>query len=124
MPSSATPSTPSFSPLSYTTLFRSKPDAVERGLVGEIVSRLERKGLRIVAMEMRQIDEAIAGRHYAEHDGKPFFGDLVAFITRSPSVDRKSTRLNSSHLGISYAVFCYAVYSQLLPSFLHDALPI
>src|SRR2546423_725251 len=68
------------------TLVICKPDAVERGLVGEIVSRLERKGLRIVAMEMRQIDEAIAGRHYAEHEGKPFFGDLVAFITRSPSV--------------------------------------
>ena len=63
-----------------------KPDAVERGLVGEIVSRLERKQLRIVAMELRQIDEVIAGRHYAEHEGKPFFRDLVTFITRSPLV--------------------------------------
>jgi nucleoside-diphosphate kinase len=63
-----------------------KPDAVERGLVGEIVSRLERKQLRIVAMELRQIDETVAGRHYAEHEGKPFYGDLVAFITRSPAV--------------------------------------
>ena len=68
------------------TLVICKPDAVERGLVGEIVSRLERKGLRIVAMELRQIDEEIAGRHYAEHQGKPFYGDLVSFITRSPSV--------------------------------------
>ena len=68
------------------TLVICKPDAVERGLVGEIVSRLERKQLRIVAMELRQIDEVIAGRHYAEHEGKPFFGDLVAFITRSPAV--------------------------------------
>jgi len=68
------------------TLVICKPDAVERGLVGEIVSRLERKGLRIVAMELRQIDEEIAGRHYAEHEGKPFYGDLVSFITRSPSL--------------------------------------
>ena len=63
-----------------------KPDAVERSLVGEIVARLERKGLRIVAMELRRIDEATAGRHYEEHQGKPFYGDLVAFITRSPAV--------------------------------------
>jgi nucleoside-diphosphate kinase len=68
------------------TLVICKPDAVERGFVGEIVSRLERKGLRIVAMELRQIDDVIAGRHYAEHQGKPFFDDLVAFITRSPGV--------------------------------------
>ena len=68
------------------TLVICKPDAVERGLVGEIVARLERKQLRIVAMELRQIDEEIAGRHYAEHEGKPFYGDLVAFITRAPAV--------------------------------------
>jgi nucleoside-diphosphate kinase len=68
------------------TLVICKPDAVERGLVGEIVSRLERKQLRIVAMELRYIDEMTAGRHYVEHEGKPFYGDLVAFITRSPSV--------------------------------------
>jgi nucleoside-diphosphate kinase len=68
------------------TLVICKPDAVERGLVGEIVARLERKQLRIVAMELRRIDEATAGRHYAEHEGKPFYGDLVAFITRSPAV--------------------------------------
>ena len=59
------------------TLVICKPDAVERGLVGEIVARLERKQLRIVAMELRRIDEATAGRHYAEHEGKPFYGDLA-----------------------------------------------
>src|SRR4029079_7218271 len=72
--------------MSDRTLVICKPDAVERALVGEIVSRLERKGLRIVAMELRRIAEATAGRHYEEHQGKPFYGDLVAFITRSPAV--------------------------------------
>jgi nucleoside-diphosphate kinase len=68
------------------TLVLCKPDAVERGLVGEIVARLERKGLRLVALELRHLDEETARRHYAEHDGKPFFGDLVSFIIRSPLV--------------------------------------
>jgi len=68
------------------TLVLCKPDCVERGLVGEVVARLERKQLRIVALEMRLLDEATATRHYAEHEGKPFFGDLVSFITRSPLV--------------------------------------
>ncbi|MGO9343765.1 MAG: nucleoside-diphosphate kinase [Acidimicrobiales bacterium] len=68
------------------TLVICKPDAVERGLVGEIVGRLERKGLRLVACEMRQVDEQTAKAHYQEHAGKPFFGELVEFITRSPSV--------------------------------------
>jgi nucleoside-diphosphate kinase len=63
-----------------------KPDAVERGLSGEILARLERKGLRIVAAELRTIDEATAKTHYAEHDGKPFFADLVSFITRGPAL--------------------------------------
>jgi nucleoside-diphosphate kinase len=63
-----------------------KPDAVERGLSGEIVARLERKGLRLVAAELRTIDEATAKKHYEEHDGKPFFADLVAFITRGPAL--------------------------------------
>ncbi|MFM8302889.1 MAG: nucleoside-diphosphate kinase [Actinomycetota bacterium] len=70
----------------HRTLVLCKPDAVERRLVGEIVGRLERRGLRIVAMELRQIDADLAGRHYAEHRERPFFGDLVAFITRSPLV--------------------------------------
>jgi nucleoside-diphosphate kinase len=68
------------------TLVICKPDAVERGLVGEIVSRLEAKGLRLLAAELRQIDADTAGRHYAEHEGKPFYGELVTFITRSPSM--------------------------------------
>jgi nucleoside-diphosphate kinase len=68
------------------TLVLCKPDCVERGLVGEIVGRLERKQLKIVALELRVLDEATAKQHYSEHDGKPFFGDLVAFITRSPLV--------------------------------------
>ncbi len=63
-----------------------KPDCVERGLVGEIVLRLERKDLRIVAMELRRLDKETAERHYAEHVGKPFFDDLVSFITRGPLV--------------------------------------
>ena len=63
-----------------------KPDAVERGLSGEILARLERKGLRLVAAELRQIDEATARTHYGEHEGKPFFADLVSFITRSPAM--------------------------------------
>ena len=68
------------------TLVLCKPDAVERGLVGEIVGRIERKGLSIVALEQRLLDAGTAKQHYAEHAGKPFFDDLVAFITRSPLV--------------------------------------
>jgi nucleoside-diphosphate kinase len=68
------------------TLVICKPDAVERGLVGEIVARLERKGLTLVAGELRTIDAETAGRHYEEHQGKPFYDDLVAFITRSPAL--------------------------------------
>ncbi len=68
------------------TLVICKPDAVERGLVGEIVKRLEDKGLRIVAAELRTIDAELASRHYAEHRGKPFYDELVAFIGRSPSL--------------------------------------
>ena len=68
------------------TLVLCKPDAVERGLVGEVIGRLERKGFRLVAMELRTLDEATAKRHYAEHEGKAFFGDLVSFITSGPLV--------------------------------------
>ena len=68
------------------TLVLCKPDCVERGLVGEIIARLERKQLKLIACELRRLDETTAKQHYAEHDGKPFFGDLVAFITRSPLV--------------------------------------
>ena len=66
------------------TLVICKPDAVERGLVGEIIARIEGKGLRLVAAELRNITSEVAAVHYAEHDGKPFFDDLVVFITRSP----------------------------------------
>ena len=68
------------------TLVLCKPDAVERGLVGEVVGRLERKGFRLVAVELRTLDEATAKQHYSEHEGKPFFGDLVSFITSGPLV--------------------------------------
>ena len=72
--------------MSERTLVICKPDAVERGLVGEIVSRIERKGLRIAEMRMMTITKELAGRHYAEHQGKPFYDDLVGFITRGPVV--------------------------------------
>ena len=68
------------------TLVICKPDAVERGLSGEIIGRLERKGLRLVAAELRHVDRVTAGRHYEEHAGKGFYEDLLAFITRSPSL--------------------------------------
>jgi nucleoside-diphosphate kinase len=73
-------------PLVDRTLVIVKPDGVERGLAGEIVSRLERKGLRLVAAELRVITAEAAGVHYAEHAERPFFGDLVTFISRSPSL--------------------------------------
>ena len=63
-----------------------KPDGVERGLAGEILGRLERKRLKLVAAELRTISAAVAKEHYAEHSEKPFFADLVAFITRSPAL--------------------------------------
>jgi nucleoside-diphosphate kinase len=68
------------------TLVLAKPDAVERGLAGEIIGRLERKGLRLVALELRRVDESTARKHYAEHEGKAFFDELVSFLTRSPVV--------------------------------------
>ena len=63
-----------------------KPDAVERGLVGEIIARIERKGLTISRLEMRTPDRALAEAHYDEHRDKPFFGELVDFLTRGPVV--------------------------------------
>ena len=68
------------------TLVILKPDAVERGLVGDIVGRFERKGLRLVAVELRSIEPDVAAEHYAEHVERPFYGDLVKFITRSPAL--------------------------------------
>ena len=68
------------------TLVICKPDAVERGLVGEIISRFERKGLHLVAVELRHLDEEVLSVHYEEHLEKPFYGDLVSFMSRSPVV--------------------------------------
>ena len=68
------------------TLVLIKPDAVQRGLIGEITSRLENKGLKISGMKLMKVSEELAGRHYGEHVGKPFFDALVNFITSSPIV--------------------------------------
>lgn len=68
------------------TFIMCKPDAVERGLVGEIIARIERKGLRIVQLELRVPDRPLAEAHYEEHSDKPFFGELVDFLTRGPVV--------------------------------------
>ncbi len=68
------------------TLVLVKPDGVKKGLTGEIISRLEKKGLKIAAMRMLQMDKALARKHYAVHDGKPFFAGLVDFITSGPIV--------------------------------------
>jgi len=70
--------------LSERTLVLIKPDGVRRGLAGEVIARIERKGLRIVAMDMRTIGRDLAETHYAEHVGKPFYGSLVDFITSGP----------------------------------------
>ena len=68
------------------TLVLVKPDAVQRGLVGEVISRLERRGLRFVAMKLMAVSDALAAQHYAEHEGKPFYEGLVRFITSAPIV--------------------------------------
>ncbi len=68
------------------TLVLVKPDGVRRGLVGEVISRCERKGLSLIALELRTLDAGIARTHYAEHEGKPFFESLVEFITSGPLV--------------------------------------
>ena len=72
--------------MSNRTLVLLKPDAVERQLVGSIVSRFETKGLKIVAMELRTLDAAILERHYEEHKGKGFYAELVSFMSRGPVV--------------------------------------
>ncbi len=68
------------------TLVLVKPDGVRRGLAGEVISRLERKGLTLVAMELRTLDRETAEQHYGEHKERPFFGELVEFITGGPLV--------------------------------------
>jgi len=72
--------------MSQRTLVLVKPDGVERGLVGEVISRIERKGFKLVALELRTLDRATAETHYGEHKEKPFFKDLVDFITGGPLV--------------------------------------
>lgn len=72
--------------MSERTLVLVKPDGVRRGLVGEVISRLERKGLTLVAMELRTLARETAEQHYGEHKDKPFFGELVEFITGGPLV--------------------------------------
>ena len=72
--------------MSERTLVLVKPDGVRRGLVGEVIGRLERKGLVLVAMELRTLDRASAEEHYGEHRDRPFFGELVDFITGGPLV--------------------------------------
>lgn len=68
------------------TLVLIKPDGVERRMVGEIIGRIERKGLTLVALELKQVSEELARAHYAEHEGKGFFGELLEFITSGPVV--------------------------------------
>jgi nucleoside-diphosphate kinase len=68
------------------TLILVKPDAFGRSLTGEIIARFERKGLRLVALKLMTMDRGLAERHYAEHEGKSFFGELVSFITSGPLV--------------------------------------
>ena len=68
------------------TLILVKPDAFERGLTGEVLARFERKGLTPVAIKLMTVEEELANRHYAEHTDKPFFGELISFITRAPLV--------------------------------------
>jgi nucleoside-diphosphate kinase len=72
--------------VSERTLILLKPDAVRRNLIGEVIARIERKGLRVIAMDLRTIDKSTAETHYAEHSQKPFFGSVVDFITSAPSV--------------------------------------
>ena len=72
--------------MSERTLVLVKPDGVARGLVGEVLGRIERRGYAIVALELRTLTPELAGRHYAEHRGKPFFDELVTFITSAPLV--------------------------------------
>lgn len=72
--------------MSERTLVLIKPDGVERGLVGEVLARIERKGFALIALQMRALEREIAEEHYGEHKDKPFFADLVAFITGGPLV--------------------------------------
>lgn len=70
--------------MSERTLVLVKPDGVTRGLVGEVISRIERKGLRLAALELKDVDRSLAEQHYAEHEGKGFYEELISFITSAP----------------------------------------
>lgn len=72
--------------VSERTLVLVKPDGVARRLTGEILARIERKGLSLAALELKQVSAELAGQHYAEHEGKPFYGSLIEFITSGPVV--------------------------------------
>ena len=72
--------------MSERSLVLVKPDGVSRGLVGEVISRIERKGLRLVALELRDVERSVAEQHYAEHASKPFYESLLEFITGGPLV--------------------------------------
>ncbi len=72
--------------MSECTLVLVKPDGVSRGLVGEVIARIERKGLTLAALELRMVPRELAEQHYAEHEDKPFFGSLLEFITSAPLV--------------------------------------
>ena len=82
------------------TLVLIKPDGVKRRLIGEILSRIERKGLTIAALELKDVSDELARRHYAEHDGKPFFRSLLEFITSGPVVAADRGR-PAGHRGVS-----------------------
>jgi nucleoside-diphosphate kinase len=80
------PNAGTLSAVTERTLVLVKPDAVERRLIGEVIGRIEAKGLTIAALELREVGDELARKHYAEHDGKPFFDSLLEFITSGPVV--------------------------------------
>lgn len=82
----SSPPTTSLCPVTERTLVLIKPDGVQRRLIGEIISRIEAKGLTVAALELKNVDDALARAHYAEHEGKPFFASLLEFITSGPVV--------------------------------------
>jgi nucleoside-diphosphate kinase len=93
------------------TLILVKPDAFARQLTGEIISRFERKGLRLAALKLMTLDEAHAKRHYAEHEGKPFFDGLVEFITSGPLVAMIFTGPNAVAAGRQLIGSTHGIYA-------------
>ena len=82
-----------------------KPDAVKRGLMGKIIERFEQKGYKIVAMKMMNVSKELAAKHYEEHLGKPFYNDLINYITSGPVV---AMVVEGENVGIFYGFVCYA----------------